>query len=43
MGNSLGMAVAERKLKILLFVRGQFLKGRCECLTIFTTPLVDDL
>ncbi len=36
--------MAERKLKILVFVRGHLLKGRCEkCNAIFTTALVDDL
>ena len=34
----------ERKLKLLLFVRNQFVKGACEkCNAIFTTALVDDL
>jgi len=34
----------ERKLKLLLFVRNQFVKGACEkCNAIFTAPLADDL
>ena len=36
--------MAERKLKILVFVRGQFLKGSCEkCLAVFTIAVADDL